>query len=472
MRHAARSWWLDEAEEHLLGPTVPAPPLRGDLHADVVVVGGGYSGLWTAWHVLRTAPGARVVVLEADLCGHGPSGRNGGFVEDLWLNLPTLQERFGASAALRVAEAAEDSVDAIGAWCEAEGVDAWFRRGGQLVASASAAQDGAGLDAVRLAARVGRPDRVVALSGEEVRARCASPLFREGTLLPVGATVQPARLALGLRERLLARGAVLHERTRVRRLVDRGASGVEVHAEGGGRVRAPHAVLAAGGALASFAPLRGRLTVASSHIVLTEPVPDVLDELGWTGGEAITDARQLLHYFRTTADGRIAFGWAGGRLAVGARLGGRVEVDPSVVARAREHLVRMFPQLAGRAITHAWGGPIDIAPAHLPTVGTLPGGRVHHVFGYTGNGVGPSQLAGRILAALALEHPDPLTSLALVDPQPGRGVPPEPLRWAGGSAVLAALRRKEEAEDAGRAPDPLTAFVAGLPARLGITIGR
>jgi len=468
VRHTARSWWLDEAG----GVPAPAPPLAGDLHADVVVVGGGYTGLWTAWHVLRTAPDARVVVLDAGVCGHGPSGRNGGFLEDLWLNLPALLDRFGEDGALAVARAAEDSVEAIAAFCEAEGVDARLRRGGQLVVSASPAQDGVGAEAVAAAARHGAADRVVALDAAAVRARCASPVFRAGVLMPVCATVQPARLALGLRARVLERGARVFERTRVRRVVDRGAVGVEVHTDAGARVRAPHAVLAAGGALAALPPLRPRLTVASSHIVLTEPVPDVLDELGWTGGEAITDARQLLHYFRTTDDGRIAFGWAGGRLAVGARLGGRVEVDAGVVARARAHLVRAFPPLRSRAITHAWGGPIDVAPAHLPSIGSLGGGRVHYAFGYTGNGVGPSQLAGRILAALALGRPDPLRRLPLVDPPPDRPIPPEPLRWLGGTAVLRALRRKEEAEDAGRTPDPLTAFVAGLPARLGITVGR
>jgi glycine/D-amino acid oxidase-like deaminating enzyme len=206
--------------------------------------------------------------------------------------------------------------------------------------------------------------------------------------------------------------------------------------------------------------------------VLTEPVPDVVEELGWTGGEAITDARSLLHYFRTTRDGRIAFGWAGGRPAAGARLGGRIEVDPAVVARTHEHLVRLFPQLAGREITHAWGGPIDIAPSRLFSVGSLPGGRVHHAAGYTGNGVGPSHLAGRILAALALGRSDEFTALPIVDPPPDRPVPPEPLRVAGGALVIAALKRKEAAEERGERTDPLTAFVAGLPARLGVTVGR
>jgi glycine/D-amino acid oxidase-like deaminating enzyme len=198
----------------------------------------------------------------------------------------------------------------------------------------------------------------------------------------------------------------------------------------------------------------------------------VLDELGWTGGEAITDARQLLHYFRTTNDGRIAFGWAGGRLAVGARLNGRIDVEAAVARAAHADLVRIFPALSGRAVTHAWGGPIDIAPSHLPTVGALPGGRVSHAFGYTGNGVGPSQLAGRILAALALDRRDDFTALPLVDPEPDRRVPPEPLRWVGGSVVLGALRRKEAAEERGERPDPVTRLVADLPRRLGVTVGR
>jgi glycine/D-amino acid oxidase-like deaminating enzyme len=459
--HRARSFWLDEAGGVAEGSVAP---LAGDLDVDVAVVGGGYTGLWTAWHAAER--GARVAVLESGLCGHGPSGRNGGFAEDLWLNLASLRARFGDAGALAVAHASEEAVTAIGTWCEREGVDAWFRRAGQLVVSTAPAQDEAGLASAAAARELGVPGRVVSLSAAEVRDRCASPVFRAGVLAPGNATVQPARLALGLRDRLIARGVAVHERTPV---VAAGEGGVR--AAGGARVRARHVVLAAGGALAAFAPLRGRLTVASSHIVLTEPVADVLEELGWTGGECITDGRRLLHYFRTTPDGRIAFGWAGGRLAAGARLHGRVEVDPAVAAAARGHLLRIFPMLAGRAITHAWGGPIDISPARIPSVGSLPGGRVHYAFGYTGNGVGPTHLAGRILAALATESDDPVTRLPLVGADGGR-VPPEPLRWLGGSVVLAAMRRAEDAEEAGRHVGAVTRFVAGLPERLGITIGR
>jgi glycine/D-amino acid oxidase-like deaminating enzyme len=462
MRHSARSWWLDEA-----GDVDVASPLLGDLSCDVVVVGGGYTGLWTA--LGAASAGASVVVVEADVCGHGPSGRNGGFCEDLWLSLPSLRARFGDAAALALCRESEASVEAIEAFCAARGVDAWFHRAGQLVVSAAPAQDGVGADAVEAAAALGVPSKVVALSAREVRARFGSPVARGGVLLPTGASVQPARLALGLRAAVRDVGVRVFERTPARRVVVR-PGGVEVLTPTG-RVRASRAVLAAGGALAAFGPLRGALTVGSSHIVLTEPVPDVLEELGWTGGETVTDGRALLHYTRTTADDRIVFGWAGGRPAFGARLRGRVEVDAAVAREAREHLVRFFPALRGREVTHAWGGPIDIAPAHLPFIRSVAGGRVWSAAGYTGNGVGPSHLVGRILAALAVDARDDVTRLPLVDPPSGR-VPPEPLRYAGASLTTAAIRRKEGAEERGDRADPVTAFVASLPERLGVTVGR
>ena len=224
-----------------------------------------------------------------------------------------------------------------------------------------------------------------------------------------------------------------------------------------GRVRAGAALVAINAATGALAPLRRRLTVASSHIVLTEPVPDVIEALGWTGGEAISDGRALLHYTRTTRDGRILFGWAGGRMACGARTGGRMEVDAEVVARTQADLVRFFPALAGRAIEHAWGGPIDVSPSHLPTIAPLPGGRAWAAFGYTGNGVGPSHLLGRAMAALALDRrDDPAARLALIEAEPPT-VPPEPFRVAGAALIRQALIRKEAAEEQGEEADPLRA---------------
>jgi glycine/D-amino acid oxidase-like deaminating enzyme len=294
-------------------------------------------------------------------------------------------------------------------------------------------------------------------------------VFRGGVFVPAGATVQPARLAFGLRERVLARGARIFEGTRAT-----GArpvpAGIAVSTPAGG-VKARTAVFAINAATGTLAPLRNRLTVSSSHIVCTEPVPDVLDELGWRGGESISDGRALLHYMRTTRDDRIVFGWAGGRMAAGPRTGGRMEVDHDVIAQVRAHLVRFFPQLAGRRIAHAWGGPIDVSPTHRPAIVGMRGLPAWAAFGYTGNGVAPSHLFGRALAALALDRRDDVTRLPFVDPAPRR-VPPEPLRIAGAAVIRRALIRKEAAEEDGRAPDPLSAGLAALPGLLGLHIVR
>jgi glycine/D-amino acid oxidase-like deaminating enzyme len=459
MQHTRHGWWLEDA-----GEVTPTRALEGDARADIVIVGGGYLGMWTAWQLLELEPELDVLLVEAALCGHGPSGRNGGFCETLWGDAPTLRERAGAAAALAVCRASEDAVRGIRAWCEANGVDAWFREAPMLRVATTESQLGSWDDVVLAAAELGAPEEVVSVSADDVRARCASPLFLGGALYRLNATVHPARLALGLRTALLGRGVRIHERTGATQLHRQG--GVDTRS---GRVRAGATVLAANSATAGFPGYRLSLAVASSHIVVTEPVPDVLDELGWTGGEAIVDSRTLVHYTRTTRDGRIVFGWGGGTMGMGGRASDRLELDRGVVAQARAALVRFFPQVRERAVTHAWGGPIDVSPTHLPIFGSR--GRIHHGFGFTGNGVGPSYLGGEILARLALDRRDERTRLALVDP-PRKLFPPEPLRYAGGSLIRRALAAKDTAEDRGEEPSAPTRFVASLPRRLGLRLPR
>ncbi len=465
MEHSGHGYWLAEA-----GPVAPTPPLVGERSADVVVIGGGYTGMWAAWQIRALEPQARVVLLEADVCGRGPSGRNGGFANTMWFSLASMRGRWGDRPALAVARAAEAAVAEIGAFCERQGIEAWFRPGGYLQVSTAPAHDRAWAPSVAACRELGAPDAAQTLSPAEVASRCASPAFRAGVFYPGAATVQPARLALGLRERLKESGVEVCESSPVR-LLRESPAGVEAHT-GGGLIRAGAAVLAVGAAAkAPRGPLRNRLTVASSHIVLTEPVPDLLEEVGWTGGECITDSRALIDYFRTTPDGRIAFGWGGGRIALGARLGGRTELDHEVVALTAARLRDYFPGVGDRRLTHAWGGPIDASPTHLPLVAPLRGGRAFVAAGYTGNGVGPSHMVGRTLASLALDRRDQHSRLAFVDPSPRR-VPPEPWQWIGAEAIRLGIMRKEEAELAGRSPDPLSAALSRVPELIGFHIGR
>jgi glycine/D-amino acid oxidase-like deaminating enzyme len=461
----AHGFWLEEAPQ-----VEPAAAMEGTRRVDVLVVGGGYTGMWAAWHLKRLAPEARVVLLEADRCGYGPSGRNGGFCNGLWASLPNMRERWGDEAALAVARAAQDAVEGIEAFCRDEDVDAWFRRGGYLQVSTAAAHDAAWEEPLAACRELGEEGAIESLAPEQVAQRCASPAFRGGVVYPGAATVQPARLAFGLRQRLQEAGVEICERSPVTHLA--GSLGGVVAQTTGGTVRARAALLAIGAASkAPRGPLRNRLTVASSHIVLTEPVAELLEEIGWTGGECITDSRALIDYFRTTPDGRIAFGWGGGRIAMGARLHGRSELDAQVITAAAAHLRDYFPRLETRALTHAWGGPIDASPTHLPLVLPLRGGRAFAAAGYTGNGVGPSHMVGRTLASLALDRRDDHSRLAFVDPSPPR-VPPEPFSWLGGEAIRAALVRKENAELAGRPPDPISSLLSRIPELIGFHIGR
>jgi glycine/D-amino acid oxidase-like deaminating enzyme len=462
-RHDAEGYWLAEA-----GDSPADPPLEDTVDADVLIVGGGYTGLWTAWHLRRLNPSARIVLLESGRCGHGPSGRNGGFVNGLWFSLPALRQRFGAGRAIAVARAAQASVDDIGEFCREQGIDAWYRRAGYVQTSTAPAWDGAWEQVVQACTELGEPDACQPLTADQVRGRCDSPLFRDGVLYPGGATVQPARLASGLAAAVRASGVQIFEQSRV---LGMGRRGKEVMADtNGGRVHAGAAVLACGAALVGMRRLRHRLTLTSSHVVITEPAPDLLAEINWTGGECITDSRAMIHYFRTTPDGRIAFGWGGGKVVYGSRTGGRAEIAPEVVAEVERHLRRFFPGLADRRIEHAWGGPIDISPSHLPVVTEVEPG-VWAAFGYTGHGVGPSQMVGRSLASLVTGRDDDHSRLAIVG-SPAIRVPPEPLRFLGGSMIRRAILTKETRQEQGRTAGPLTRAVAAIPEKLGIHVSR
>jgi glycine/D-amino acid oxidase-like deaminating enzyme len=447
------------------------PPLERDTDADVVILGGGYTGMWTAWFLTELAAGIDVVLLEHDVCGSGPSGRNGGFCYGLWDDLEVLVRRFGDDDALRIARLAQRSVGDIERWLAEHDVDAWFVRAGHLTVATSPAQDGAWRSLVGEAERLGVADgRFVELTPEAVRARCDAPGFRGGLLQPDNATLQPARLSLGLRRELLRRGVRIHEGTTVRRFGRSRHPGVTVETSAGARVRAAHAGLGLGAWTAAVPRFRRAIVPRGTYIVVTAPAAERLAETGWTGGEGIGDWRTALRYFRTTPDGRIAFGAGAATAGIGTGLGSRLRYDAPSIARLVRDVRRFFPSFADVPIEAGWGGPMDVTGLHVPFFGTLSGSNIHYGAGYTGGGVGPCHLGGRILAGLALGVEDEYTTLPLVGSEPKR-FPPEPFRSVGAAVIQGSIVRKDEAEDAGRRPDPVTGFLARLPRRLGYELG-
>jgi len=458
----ATPWWIEEALA-AEGVYEPAPPLEGDAEADVAIVGGGYTGLWTALAIQEREPALRVVLLEADECGFGPSGRNGGFVHGYWSYLARLRERFGDEGALADARAGAAIVRGIRAFGERHGEDVWLREAGMLRVSAAAAQDDALDEEVEAARDLGAPDEAVPLSAEELAGRIRSPRFRRGVFMRECATIQPARLARALRRAVTGRASV-HERSRATKV----RPGLVETARG--RVRAREIVVAVNAAAAGWPPLRRQLTVFGSYVVLTEPVPELLERIGWTGGEAVFDGRMFLHYFRTTADGRVLMGSGSGPIGYGGRIDARFTRDRPTAARAEHGLRHLLPDLAEARITHAWGGPIDVSSDHLPFFGTVPGERIHYGAGYSGHGAGPSWLGGQILARLVLGIDDELTRLPLVNRQVPK-LPPEPFRRLGGGLIRAAIMACEEAEEQGRRGPLLARAGAAIPRLLHLSIG-
>jgi glycine/D-amino acid oxidase-like deaminating enzyme len=462
---AGRSWWLREALAD--DPGEPAPPLDADTRADVVILGGGYTGMWTALHLRELDPGVDVALVEQDICGGGASGRNGGFVNSFWGDVHYLASRFGDRQAVALCEAGEDSVRALGAFCDRHGIDAWYRPDGEYVVAASAEQIGHWADSLITAERLGVGEHFQVLDRNEMRSRISSPVFRGALYRKVGATVHPARLARGMRRVLLERGVRIFEDTPVTRF---GLGDPAVVETPRGTIRAGSAVVALNAWAHHWKRFRRTVVVRGSYIVLTAPAPEQLEEIGWTDGSGLADMRSSVHYVRTTPDGRISFGVGGIQPDLARRIGPRFAYDERAIRLAIEDLHRMFPTFADVPIEAAWGGPIDVSGHHLPTFGTLGRGNVHYGHGYTGNGVGPAHLGGRIVANRILGRTDPVLDLPLVDLEPLR-FPPEPIRSPGALVANRAIRRKDDAEDAGEEPNPIVDFMAKLPRRLGYNLG-
>ncbi len=462
---AGRSWWLHDALA--LDAGEPAPSLDRDTAADVVILGGGYTGMWTAWFLKEAEPDLDIVLLEQDICGGGPSGRNGGFVNSWWSALGELSRRFGDAQALALCRAGEESVAGIGRFCQEQELDAWFRPDGDLGAASSEVQIGYWADNVMTADRLGVPDLFRVVDRDGVRELIDTPRLHGGIYTSMGATVQPARLARGIRRALLQRGVRIYEQSPVTRF---GAGTPAVAETPGGTVRAGVAIVALNAWAAHWKRFRRLLTVRGSYIALTAPAPEKLEEIRWTNGMGLWDHRAALHYVRTTPDGRIAFGVGGMQPGLARSIGPRFSWDERAVRIAAEDLYRMFPSFADVPIEAAWGGPIDVAGHHLPFFGSLERGNVHYGHGYTGNGVGPSHLGGQILATMALGKDSEILRLPLVTERPMR-FPPEPIRSPGAYVANQAIWRKDQLEDQGEEPSPIVDFVAHLPRRMGYNLG-
>ena len=355
-------------------------------HADVCIIGGGFTGLWAALEIKRRRPSAEVVVLEADLCGSGASGRNGGFVLTSWSKFTSLRKACGEPDALGYGRAVQSGVARIGEFCRTQEIDAQFRNEGWLWAATNDAQVNSWQeDLEQLEAAGASPFQ--SLSRDEVQAMTGSEVHRGGVLDPAAAVVQPAVLARGLRSAAVAAGVTVCEHAPVLQL-DGGTRPLVTTSRG--VVRAERVVVALGAWSAAIAEVRRALVVIASDIVATEPIPDRLAALGWRPGLAISDSRRLVNYYRQSEDGRVVFGKGGGGVAMQGRVGAKFLHQSPRAAEVSGQFHYVYPMLADVPASRSWRGPVDYSLSGLPFFTALSGEPAILVgAGFSGSGVGP-----------------------------------------------------------------------------------
>ncbi len=442
-------WW-DGAPAPAPGDGAPLP-----REVDVCIVGGGFTGLWTAHYLAVAEPTLRILVLEAEHVGFGASGRNGGWVSALWpVSMDVVAADHGRAAALALQSALRDTVDEVGRAAEAEGIECSYAKGGTL----SLARGRAQARRARAYAEhgAGWGDGTVWLSAAEATERLVGTRVEGATYNPGCARIQPRRLADRLAAAVRRRGVTIAEGHRVTSI-----DAPLVRVAEGSIVRAARVVRATEAWTARLSGLRRRVAPVYSLMVATEPLPrTVWDAVGLHERETFSDHGHVVVYGQRTADDRIAFGGRGAPYHWASGIAPAFDRDERVFETLRTTLRDLLPALDGVEFTHAWGGPLGIARDWHPSVGFDAGTGVGWAGGYVGDGVAATNLAGRTLADLLRGVRSPLTELPWV----GHRSPdwePEPLRWLG---VNAGLRLATAADREER--------LTGRPAVLGRALAR
>lgn len=414
-------------------PSQPRERLEHDIDADVVIVGAGYTGLWTAYYLLKADPALRVVLLEKHQVGFGASGRNGGWASAIFpISLHRVEQLYSHQAALQLQGAMNETVDEIGRVLALEGVDADYAKQGFLSLARSAPQMARARAAVESAARFGLPDQWRVLEA----AQAQSSLGAEGTLGGLYtehcALIHPGKLVRGLAQLVERLGAKIYEQSAVTQM----APGVVHTARGSVR---GEVTVRATEAFTSQQPGKSRFVIPLYSLVLaTEPLsPELLARLKLDHRMAFNDMRHLRVYGQVTAEGRLVFGGRGAPYNWGSRMSEQADLVDSTHARIYQTLLEFFPALADVRISHRWGGALGVSRDWCPTVSIDHKQRLAWAGNYVGDGVATSNLAGRVLRNLILERDEPINTLPLVNHR-SPSWEPEPLRWFGVNGGLAA----------------------------------
>ena len=432
---------------HTTRSYTPGPALQGDLDVDVAIVGGGYTGLATAHFLRQAEPTMRIAILEADYVGYGASGRNAGFnMTKIGMMHSLTALRFGKEKAREAHLYADRAVTLLRDLVGELDLDCDYEHPGFLWVATGRKYQERLLKEIALVHRLGITG-IQLIDHDELTSRVNSPVYRGPAWWePNMGLLNPAKLAWAWRDVLAGEGVALYESTPVRSVEQSGPSGPVVVSTPNGRVRAGKVVLATNAWSHQFPQLATRQVPVWTYIVLTEPLTDAqLATIGWRGREGVEDFRNLVHYYRLTADNRLLIGGRDVGLGDGRAMG--FDSDEAVWAGLRQDVRDLFPGLRDVRFSHAWGGPVSAALDMFPVIGRLEGGRVLYSFGCVGHGVSTTHLNGQTLADLVLERTSDLTETFFV----GRRLvpfPPGGLGHATAQRIAAYMRWEDRRFDA------------------------
>ncbi len=432
------SFWHDTVP----GSLEPRPGLTHDVDADVAIVGGGLTGLWTAYYLKEADPRLSIVVCESEIAGYGASGRNGGWCSALFpASLAKLDRMAGREQAIAMYRAMQQTVDEICGVTIREGIDCHWAKGGTVTFARSPAQLRRAREEVDEARLYGfDAGDLRLLSAEEAADLGGASQVLGGVYTPHCAAIHPARLVRGLAALLAGRDVSIYEQTPVLRI----EPGKVITATG--TVKARYVIRATEGYTPGLPGSERAIVPVYSLVIATAPVPDqVWKQIGLDLRPTFADLRHLIIYGQRTADGRLIFGGRGAPYHFGSAVRPSFDREPAVFTALRSTLVELFPALADVAVTHTWGGPIGIARDWCASVGLDGPTGIGWAGGYVGDGLSTTNLAGRTLRDLVLGRDSALTQLPWVGHR-SRSWEPEPLRWLGINAGLRTMTWADAAE--------------------------
>ncbi len=441
-----KSFWMTTRDY------APGEPLGGSLDVDVAVVGGGYTGLSTAYFLKKDEPGKRIALLEAEVIGYGASGRNGGFSMTKFGLIHSITAlRFGNRKTVEAHEYNCRAVDLLRELVTGLKLDCDYEHTGFLMVATCKKQQERMEREYEFVTRDLGIGEIEWIGADALASRVRSPLYMGGAWWePRTGILNPAKLAWSWRDVIASMGVEVYEGTPVTKISRKGRR--YRLATPGGEVTADKVVLATNAWSHHFTQTRRKQVPVWTYIVLTEPLTEEhFRGIGWKGREGIEDFRDLVHYYRLTADNRIALGGRDVGLLYGSAMPPEKDCDEGTFDALKSDLIEMFPPLKGIAFTHQWGGPVSVPLDLAPAMGYAAGRDVVYSLGCCGHAVSMTHLNGRTLADLVLEKKSDLTGTFFVN---RRTIPwpPEPLRSITARAIRGVMRWEDRRYDRFTAP--------------------